>query len=140
MPDSIRDWISFVSEIIGALGIIPAGYAGIRLYLQRKEKQRLNQIVSVMLECTETKQKIVPLMLVRRKDITRAELQGILGTIKMKEDGKRYKLNHLNTKEFWADIERLQASDNKDSEHDKLVIPCSSKEIEQFDSDVVKPL
>lgn len=124
--------IGLVSSVIPIIGA-PVVLWGIwQLFLNYKEGKRLNQIVSVVLECTDNKRKIVPLMVVRRKDITRAELQGILGTIKMKPSiTGRYKLDHLNTKAFWQDIERLQAS--KHDDNDQLIIPCSPEEIEQFD-------
>jgi hypothetical protein len=124
--------IGLVADIIGIIGAFSAFQALRQLLKQKKEKKRLNQIVSVVLQCTKDNRKIVPLMVVRRKDITRAELQGILGTIKMKHSiTGRYKLDHLNTKKFWQDIESLQASDNDDN--DQLLIPCTPEEIEQFD-------
>jgi len=124
--------IGLVADIIGIIGAFSAFQALRQLLKQKKEKKRLNQIVSVVLQCTKDNRKIVPLMVVRRKDITRAELQGILGTIKMKPSiTGRYKLDHLNTKKFWQDIESLQASDNDDN--DQLLIPCTPEEIEQFD-------
>lgn len=124
--------IGLVADIIGIIGAFSAFQALRQLLKQKKEKKRLNQIVSVVLQCTQDNRKIVPLMVVRRKDITRAELQGILGTIKMKPSiTGRYKLDHLNTKKFWQDIEHLQASDNDDN--DQLLIPCTPEEIEQFD-------
>ncbi len=124
--------IGFFSSVITIIGA-PLVLWGIwQLFQNYKEGKRLNQIVSVVLQCDKDNRKIVPLMVVRRKDITRAELQGILGTIKMKPSNTgRYKLNHLNTKKFWQDIERLQASDNEDN--DQLLIPCTPEEIEQFD-------
>jgi hypothetical protein len=130
--------ISIASDFISMGGAVSAVLALRQLLKQRKEKKRLNEIVSVVLESTDKKQKIVPLMVVKRKDITRAELQGILGTIKMRPSSNgRYKLDHLNTKKFWQDIERLQSSDKKMPDHDKLLIPCSPEEIEQFDPSVI---
>ncbi|MGB7510567.1 MAG: hypothetical protein WBP54_04670 [Pelodictyon phaeoclathratiforme] len=126
--------IGFVSSVITIVGA-PLVLWGIwQIFQNHKEDKRLNQIVSVVLECTDKKRKIIPMMIVRRKDITRAELQGILGTIKMKEPNKRYFIEYLNTKQFWDDIKRLQASDTKEPLCDKLVIPCSPEEIEQFDA------
>jgi hypothetical protein len=124
--------IGLLSSMITIIGA-PLVLWGIwQLFLNYKKEKRLNQIVSVVLQCTEDDRKIVPLMVVRRKDITRAELQGILGTIKMKPSiTGRYKLDHLNTKKFWQDIEHLQ--DTKHDGNDRLIIPCSPKEIEQFD-------
>jgi hypothetical protein len=126
--------IGLAANIISIGGAFSAALALRQLLRQKKEKKRLNQIVSVVLECTDKKRKIAPLMVVRRKDITRAELQGILGTIKLIPSKNRYVLNYLNTEEFWQKIETLQASNN---EHDSLVIPCSPEEIEQFDPSVL---
>jgi hypothetical protein len=129
--------IGLVSSVITIVGA-PLVLWGIwQLFQNYKEGKRLNQIVSVVLQCTKDNRKIVPLMVVRRKDITRAELQGILGTIKMKKSG-RYELDYLNTKKFWQDIERLQSSDNDDN--DQLLIPCSPQEIDQFDVSQYEPL
>ena len=76
--------IGFFSSVITIIGA-PLVLWGIwQLFQNYKEGKRLNQIVSVVLQCDKDNRKIVPLMVVRRKDITRAELQGILGTIKMK--------------------------------------------------------
>ena len=126
---SIADWIG----VLGAFSAIGALY---QLLMNKKERKRLMQKVSVVLKCKDDERTISPLMIVRRKDITRAELQGILGTIKL-ADGKtsRYRISHTNSSEFWADIEKLQKSNKK--EGDVLVIPCSAEEIEQFDPDVI---
>jgi len=129
--------IGLASSVITIIGA-PLVLWGIwQLFLNYKEGKRLNQKVSVVLQCTDKNRKIIPMMIVRRKDITRAELQGILGTIKMREQNKRYFLEYLNTKRFWEDIERLQASDTKEPARDKLVIPCSPEEMEQFDPLVI---
>lgn len=138
MPDSGREWFSLILDFITAIG---ATYSAIRLYWQWTEKQRLNQIVSVVLECIDKKQKIVPLMHVRRRNITRAEVQGILRTIRMRDPKSGfYNLAHLNTKKFGDDIELLQDSDYKGDAHNMLIIPCSPEEIEQFDPMLVKVL
>ncbi len=123
--------IGLVSDFICIGGAFSAVAAWRKLKKAEKENERLNHIVSVVLQCKTDNRRIVPLMVVRRKHITRAELQGILGTIKLVPSKTRYTLSHLNSREFWQDIERIQASDNDDD--DKLIIPCSSEEIEQFD-------
>ena len=128
--------VGIVADLIGIAGAATATAALWQLLKNKKEKKRLNQIVSVVLQCAEDERRIKPLMVVRRKDITRAELQGILGTIKLADPKQsRYSLSHINTSTFWEDIERLQASDKK--EGDTLVIPCTVEEIEQFDSSVI---
>jgi len=75
-------------------------------------------------------------MRMRRRNVTRAEIQGILRTIKMKDSNAGfYRLSYLETEEYWKAIEQIQESDDC-----TFVIPCSPKDIEQFDDDVVKPL
>ena len=131
-----RNEIGFLADLIGIIGAFSAIGALWQLVRNKKEKKRLNQIVSVMLQCVKDERRIKPLMVVRRKDITRAELQGILGTIKLADSNQsRYSLSHINTSAFWRDIERLQASNKK--EGDSLVIPCTVEEIEQFDQSVI---
>jgi len=123
--------IGLIADFIGIGGAFSAAAALWQLKKTEKENERLNHVVSVVLQCKTDSRRIVPLMVVRRKHITRAELQGILGTIKLVPSKTRYTLSHLNSREFWQDIERIQTSDN--DEDAKLVIPCSSEEIEQFD-------
>ncbi|NTW15906.1 MAG: hypothetical protein HGA41_00375 [Syntrophaceae bacterium] len=126
--------IGLIADIGSIIGAFAAVLALWQLLKQKMEKKRLSQTVSVVLRCTEDTRQITPLMVVRRKDITRAELQGIIGTIKMREKKSRYDLDYLTKKEFWMNIETLQKSD---SEQDRLVIPCSPKEMDQFDPSVL---
>lgn len=131
--------IGLVADVIGIVGAVTATGALWQLLRNKKEKKRLNQIVSVVLRCVNDERQIKPLMVVRRKDITRAELQGILGTIKLVDPKQsRYTLSHINTRDFWENIERLQVSDNK--EGDTLEIPCTVEEIEQFHPTVITGL
>ena len=125
--------IGLIADIIGIGGAFSAGAALWQLMKTKKEQERLNHIVSVVLQCTEDTRQIIPLMVVRRKDITRAELQGILGTIKMAKENSRYKLSDLNSRKFWEDIEQIRASDNDN----ELIIPCSTEEIDQFDPSAI---
>lgn len=128
-----RTSIGLIADIIGIGGAFSAGAAWWQLMKTKKEHERLNHIVSVALQCTEDTRQIIPLMVVRRKDITRAELQGILGTIKMAKEHSRYKLSDLNSRKFWEDIEQIRASDSDN----ELIIPCSTEEIDQFDPSAI---
>lgn len=125
------DVFANICSIIGAVAAIGAWW---QLWMQKKENKRLDQIVTMVLQCTKDNRKITPMMLVRRKDITRAELQGILGTIKMLNPKERYSIEYISTSAFWDNIKHLQASDN---DHDILVIPCTPTEIDQFDPSVI---
>lgn len=140
MPVSGREWFSFVSDVCSVVGLPSALISLFLLYRQWIEKQRLNQLVSVVLRCTDNKRKITPEIQLRRKYTTRSEVQGVLGTIKMREEGKRYKLEYLNKKRFGDDIESLQDPGNEGDKHNQIVIECSPEEIEQFDPAAVKTM
>lgn len=44
---------------------------------------------------------------IRRKNLTRAEVQGVLGTV---TQGQRYNLNYLSTNQFFETLENAQVS------------------------------
>ncbi len=140
MPESGNEWLTLASEICSVIGAPSALISLFLLYRQLIEKKRLNQLVSVVLRCTDNKRKITPEIQLRRKYTTRAEVQGVLGTIKMREESKRYKLEYLNKKRFGDDIESLQDPGKKGVKHNLIVIECSPEEIEQFDPAAVNTL
>lgn len=74
-----------------------------------------------------------PEIRLRRNYTTRAEVQRVLGTIKMKKKGERCELNYLNSEKFDDSIGDLQDPKNKGVKQNTLVIPCSPEEIDQFD-------
>ncbi|MFZ1389061.1 MAG: hypothetical protein WBP46_04580 [Thiolinea sp.] len=100
----------------------------IRMYLWRKEKQD-NALIDIRLHCPEPKTTITLQGQIRRKNLTRAEVQGLLGILPMKEKGKRYELQALNQKAFFDALEEAQVN----GDIHELVIKCSAKELEQFD-------
>lgn len=137
------DWwalIGHTSDVIGVFGAFSALFAAVRLGVQWRDNKRLNQTMSVEVQCAKTQQVIKPELVLRRKYTTRAEVQGVLGTIKMKEPKTRYALDYMNSKIFGDAIASLQDPKQQGLEHNTLVIPCSPSEIEQFDECTVKPL
>jgi hypothetical protein len=65
----------------------------------------------------------------RRAELTRAEILGRIGMIPMKEKGKRFSLEYLNTSKFLRRINEI-IEGHGDSD---LVIPCTEEELNQFD-------
>lgn len=100
----------------------------IRIYLWRKE-QRDNDLIDIRLQCLEPEVLITLQGQIRRKNLTRAEVQGLLGILPMKEKGKRYDLPYLNQKAFFDALEEAQVN----GDVHELVIRCTASELEQFD-------
>ena len=94
-----------------------------------KEKERMNSRIKVILVESISNRKIVLPVPPRRLELTRAELLGRIGMIPRKNKSEFFVLSYLNSTSFFQELNRIQAS-NKEED---LIIPCSSKEIEQFD-------
>lgn len=125
-------WTSFW-DILDKIGIFAAVASifvslSIRLYLWRKEK-RENALIDIRLYCSDPEVLISLQGQIRRKNLTRAEVQGLLGILPMKEKGKRYELQALNQKAFFDALEEAQVN----GAIQELVITCSEQELEQFD-------
>lgn len=125
-------WTSFW-DILDKLGIVAGVFSllvslSIRAYLWRKEKQD-NALIDIRLYCPEPEITITLQGQIRRKNLTRAEVQGLLGILPMREKGKRYELQALNQKAFFDALEEAQVN----GAIQELVITCSEQELEQFD-------
>lgn len=121
----ILDKASIVAGMIALLVSI-----SIQFYLWRKEK-RDNALIDIRLHCPDPETTILQGQ-IRRKNLTRAEVQGLLGILPMKEKGKRYELQALNQKVFFDVLEEAQVN----AQIHELVIPCTAQELEQFDLDL----
>lgn len=71
---------------------------------------------------------------IKRKDATRAEIMGRIGTIPMKKKQDRYKIEYFGTGSFITEIEEIY----KDNSERDLKIPCNKEEFEQFDLDAYR--
>ena len=65
-----------------------------------------------------------------RKDVTRQEIQGILGILR-KNMTKNYHIDYLSTIDFLDNIYKIQKN-----ELDKLVIKITDEELKQFKDDI----
>lgn len=123
---NLWDILDKMSIAAGILGLIVS--LSIKAYLWRKEK-RDNALIDIRLHCAEPETTITLQGQIRRKNLTRAEVQGLLGILPMKEKGKRYELQALNQKEFFDALEEAQVN----GDIHELVISCSAQELRQFD-------
>lgn len=120
-------------DILDKIGIFAAVASifislSIRTYLWRKEK-RDNALIDIRLYCPDPETTITLQGQIRRKNLTRAEVQGLLGILPMKNKGQRYQLQALNQAAFFDKLEEAQVN----GEVHELVIECTSEELEQFD-------
>lgn len=98
------------------------------LHLKWREKKD-NDLIAVSLLDSVTGYKATLPCNIRRKNLTRAELQGLLGMLPMKEKGKRYELGGLNRMDFFTSLEKAQVS----RDIHEVSILCSSDDLMQFD-------
>lgn len=119
--------LGLIADIIGITAAVFAGWQALRLRQERtREKARLDGKIKVSLR-SRTRKIDLPVEL-RRREATRAEIQGRLGIIPTVIEGKRYSLPYLNTREFLTSVNDI-VEGTGDQE---LVIRCEEDEIDQF--------
>ena len=97
-------------------------------------ESKYNQLIAISLYVPSNGFKATLPGKIRRKNLTRAELQGLLGMLPMKVAKDRYVLSVLNTADFFQILEEAQIS----REIDEINIICDASEIAQFDSERLK--
>ncbi len=98
------------------------------LHQKRKEK-RDNALIHIRLRCDNPAVTITLQGQIRRKDLTRAEILGLLGMLPMKTKGQRYELSNLNKQVFFDELEDAQIN----SLITEVIIPFQQDELLQFD-------
>lgn len=92
------------------------------------KSRRDEQLVHLQL-CHQLSGETIPLPSgIRRKNLSRAEVQGLLGVIPMQQMGQRYKLAYLSDKAFFECLEAAQIN----ARIDTLNIVCNAEEWQQF--------
>ena len=99
---------------------------------QKRREKREYALLDIYLHCPETKQSIKLPGQIRRKNLTRAEVQGLLGILPMRIKNNRYSLPSLNKVTFFETLEDAQIN----SQTQILIINCSQNELEQFDVNI----
>ncbi|MEI6639382.1 MAG: hypothetical protein WCL46_06670 [Chlorobium sp.] len=123
----------FIADVLSVLGAVFAGFAWWQAKRNnnqmRKEKERMNRQVKVILRLAESQRQIILPVHLRRHELTRAELLGRIGMIPRKNKGNFFALSYCHSPSFFQELNRIQASDQEEN----LIIPCSLEEMEQFD-------
>lgn len=141
--DSLWFWLANIAAFVG---ILSALFSAINTYKIKRDlkttREREAQSIKIRLRLqVDDENKLLELPVqVRRGDLTRAELMGILGTLPISQELKvpqpRYQLSYLSTPAVLQQIEDLRESENDLV----LTIPCSQAEFEQFDEERIKAL
>jgi hypothetical protein len=124
--------LAIIANVVSILAGIFAGIAAYQTVKLRRENRRLQQWIPVKITFQQKDEdpKIYefPIQL-RRGEIKRSEVLGMIGMLPMKEKAKRFEIAHFNSKAFRESLDRLLHSDAEDV----LEIPCTKEELEQFD-------
>ncbi|PWQ99321.1 hypothetical protein [Leucothrix arctica] len=123
----------FFWEQLDRFGIIIGLITGvitmlIWLHLKWREKKDNDLIAVNLLDLSVGYKATLPCK-IRRKNLTRAELQGLLGMLPMNEKGKRYELDGLNHVDFFSSLEKAQVS----RDIYEVNILCTNDDLMQFD-------
>lgn len=126
-------WVSYTADVIGILAAVFALFGWIqsrrvKQYLEN-EQQRLNRTVRILLSWNQGQDVIELPGKLRKEDLTRGEILGVLGMIPMKVPGKRFELLYLSTADFYEQLNHISA----ESEDSTLIIYTTAEEIDQFD-------
>ncbi len=123
--DQFFDLLGKVADFAGAVGGIISAVGVLKLLArQGQEKQDVRVLLTIQGEGRSVE---LPLVL-KRRDVSRAELLGRIGMLPMRQKGARFSLRALSTAAFMAAVNEVV-----DGKSTTLVIPASREEVEQFD-------
>lgn len=121
-----------ISTITGLFGTVFAlGAWGQALFISKnvkQEKKRLNQEIKIILQGEDDNHKIPLSFALRRKELTRQELLGLIGMLPTTIEKQRFEIHFLHTEDF----RHLLSSFQDGAEKTVMTIPCTNKEIDQF--------
>ncbi|MCI5121241.1 MAG: hypothetical protein D3908_08645, partial [Candidatus Electrothrix sp. AUS4] len=132
-------YVANISAVAGLLGSIFAFLAWIKAKAiaknTEKEKMRLNQEVTIRLQGEDDEHVIELPFALRRGELARFELLGLIGMLPMIEAKKRerFVINFFSTPQFRLEMSRMQDADQVL----EWAIPCTNEEIEQFDREKI---
>lgn len=123
-------WDNFdkLGMVVGVVTGVITVFIWIHLIMRER---KYNQLIAISLFVPSSGFKATLPGKIRRKNLTRAELQGLLGMLPMKVAKDRYVLSVLNTAEFFQVLEEAQVCRHID----EINIICNEDEITQFDGE-----
>ncbi len=121
--DQLPVQLKLIHGIVVFCSVSSALFSGWSLIYQGMEAKRKKQKVKIILS-NGGKQFTLPWEL-RRGEISRAEILGVIGMI---QQGQRFSVEYLNTSNFLDNL--TQAIDG--SGEGKIIIPCNDEEYSKF--------
>jgi hypothetical protein len=116
-----------IGTIIGIISVIIAAWSAWKLRSETKRQwQKENGQIRVILR-GQGEEYILPIEL-RRGNLTRAELLGLIGMLPMKVKPDRFEITFLSSHEFSNRLASIRNSDDSFA----FIIPCSDAELGQF--------
>ncbi len=132
------EWWDFIGLLSSFFSLGALWFSFQNWQFRRKEQQRLDKKVLIRLQSSIQKLDLPAAL--RRRETSRQEILGRIGMIPMKVSGKRFEIQYTNTKNFLIRLNEIL--DGQDD--DMIIIPCTDKELEQFDlanfQHLIKPL
>jgi len=132
-------YIANISGIAGLLGSVFALLAWIQAIAISKnvqqEKMRLNQEIKIRLQGEDAGHVIDLPFALRRGELTRSELLGLIGMLPMikEKERQRFEIHFFSTPQFRVEMSRMQDAD----QILEWSIPCTNEEIKQFDKEKI---
>jgi hypothetical protein len=126
-----------IANLFGIVGSIFSIAAGVYSWKvnrrQKREQRRLNKKITVTVACGPKNFDLPGEIL--GAEFSRSELLGCLGMLPRneKEKGQRFYIDFLSTPKFHQQINDI----SKSNENRHLIIPCTEKEFNQFDLELI---
>lgn len=131
---SMLSWsnVEKLSTLLGLFGSFFALFAWLQAKRINKnvkqEQNRLNQEIKIVLQGEDDSHTITLPFALRRRELARSELLGLIGMLPTKEPKERFEIRYLSTEEFRDSMSNMQ-----DAEDDaEMKIICTNDEIDQF--------
>lgn len=125
--------IGIIADILGIIAAVIAIWTLCNTYKilkeNRAEKERLNQKVKIILKDYDSNNSIQLQGKISKSEILRYEVLGRIGMLPMKVPKTRYEIRYIHSNEFFDQLNDVKKSHDKD----KIIIPCSKEELDQFD-------
>ena len=131
---SLLTWSNFekASTILGLLGSFAAFLAWIQARIisrnVTREKERLDQEIKIILQGEDENHIIQLPFALRRRELIRSELLGLIGMLPTTKEKERFAIRFLSKGTFRELMSKMQDAE----EESVMIIPCTNEEINQF--------
>jgi hypothetical protein len=134
MVFTVENTLTILGYISTIVGLISTGFS-IAIWFKLKSQRKFDeQRIVISLVVPNTDKKITLPCRIERKHLTRAEVQGVLGTIPFVGGKTRYDIQFFNSAEFYSRLEDVQDLPDQT----ELLIDCTLEEIPQFNLDKMR--